>query len=69
MLDKILGKWNQAVPVFVRVIAGFTFFMYGYQKEKIVSYTVTHRSPIFIVKRNRTCLSHWWWYCWHLKRE
>ena len=32
MLDKILGKWNQAVPVFVRVITGFTFFMYGYQK-------------------------------------
>ncbi len=32
MLERIVGPWRSAVPVIVRVILGFTFFMYGYQK-------------------------------------
>ena len=32
MLERTVGRWHQAVPVLVRVILGFTFFMYGYQK-------------------------------------
>jgi putative oxidoreductase len=32
MLERTVGRWQQAVPVIVRVILGFTFFMYGYQK-------------------------------------
>ncbi len=32
MLERIVGRWHGAVPVIVRVIVGFTFFMYGYQK-------------------------------------
>jgi putative oxidoreductase len=32
MLDRILDQWTGAVPVVVRLIAGVTFFMYGYQK-------------------------------------
>jgi putative oxidoreductase len=32
MRDRILDQWTGAVPVIVRLIAGFTFFMYGYQK-------------------------------------
>jgi len=32
MLERIVGHWRGAVPVIVRVILGFTFFMYGYQK-------------------------------------
>jgi uncharacterized membrane protein YphA (DoxX/SURF4 family) len=32
MLERIVGRWRHAVPVIVRVILGFTFFMYGYQK-------------------------------------
>jgi putative oxidoreductase len=32
MLERTVGRWRHAVPVIVRVILGFTFFMYGYQK-------------------------------------
>lgn len=32
MLERIVGHWRGAVPVIVRVILGFTLFMYGYQK-------------------------------------
>ena len=32
MLERTVGHWQQAVPVIVRIILGFTFFMYGYQK-------------------------------------
>ena len=32
MLERIVGPWRSAVPVIVRVILGFTFFMYGYRK-------------------------------------
>lgn len=32
MLEDIFGKWRDAVPVVVRAILGFTFFMYGWQK-------------------------------------
>ena len=32
MLERIVRHWRGAVPVIVRVILGFTFFMYGYQK-------------------------------------
>jgi len=32
MLERIVGPWRSAVPVIVRMILGFTFFMYGYQK-------------------------------------
>jgi putative oxidoreductase len=32
MLKNMFGKWREAVPVIVRVIVGFTFFMYGWQK-------------------------------------
>jgi putative oxidoreductase len=33
MLERtVVGRWHHAVPVIVRVIVGFTFLMYGYQK-------------------------------------
>src|SRR5712691_7471167 len=32
MLERTVGRWRHAVPVIVRVILGFTFFRYGYQK-------------------------------------
>ena len=32
MLERTVGRWRHVVPVIVRVILGFTFFMYGYQK-------------------------------------
>jgi len=32
MLERPVDRWHHAVPVIVRVILGFTFFMYGYQK-------------------------------------
>jgi putative oxidoreductase len=32
MLERTVGRWRYVVPVIVRVILGFTFFMYGYQK-------------------------------------
>jgi len=32
MLERTVDRWQQAVPVIIRVILGFTFLMYGYQK-------------------------------------
>ncbi|MBI3089481.1 MAG: DoxX family protein [Candidatus Tectomicrobia bacterium] len=32
MLKNIFGNWRNAVPVYMRVVLGVAFFLYGYQK-------------------------------------